>query len=646
MTPPLLFLPLLATQADELAQGKIHPTTAFATWGDPELAVVAVIQKLPALAGQAQSDMQVEKALADLVKIGQQLAESQPAGTFAALLAARFEIDAFARGLSLLPKVGARFMEEDAFSAKEYLLESGQWDFDFRARYAEKFQPLKHVFNTPSEKEFRLSDQQARTFRMVIAEPDESIHIQGLAGTGKTHLIETFVDSLSACRPLFLAFTKTQLGELTSRVGRANTVGMTFGDLADYVLSRDPNYVPPGRRASSRHQVQPSEIAERLNIKGIATFTPAQVASLCTRMVAAFAYSQEINIGIQHIPRGIRLSSVDAEVLVKYAQLVWNETILPTAPGLYLPLRGYHRIKHMTLSSDAVISREFTHIIVDEAHDLSKSLADFLDRCPQPVITLGDAYQRLDGSFYARAGNLRKHEITRSIRSGCEIESVINPLIDKHPVLQLAGLEGNGEINTKVVYYDSPEIPDGPVTILVDSEWGLFEWFQRLGAKNARFSLLAGSEATFRRFILDCIGLYHEQIRPTHSALFRFGSWHELRAAIDGENGSFLRIERMLSKGYKAVDFENSWFKLDQSGHAPIKLGRVADARNSEIPTVMLAPDLLGAPVPGDRVGVSRAFAALYTGGTRAQRKLIVPGYLKDWITDASRSAGRSAGKL
>jgi len=641
MTSPLLFLPLLATQADELAQGKINPATAFATWGDPELAVVAVIQKLPALAGKPQSDMQVEKALADLVKISRDLAESQPAGTFAALLAARFEIGAFARGLSLVPKVGARFLDEETFTAKEYLLESGHWDFDFRVKYAEKFQPLKEVLYTPSEKEVRLSDQQARTYRMVMAEPDESIHIQGLAGTGKTHMIETLVESLAACRPLFLAFTTAQLGELTSRVGRTNAVGMTFGDLADHVLSRDHDYVRPGRRASPRHQVQPSEIAEQLNINGIATFTAAQVASLCTRMVSSFCYGQEVDIGIQHIPRGIRLSPTDSAILVKYAQLVWDETILPTVPGLYLPLRGYHRIKHMTLSRDAIIGREFTHIIVDEAHDLSRPLAYFLDRCPQPVITLGDAYQRLDGSFYARAGNLRKHEISRSIRAGCEIEAVINPLIDKHPILQLAGLEGNGEINTKVAYYETPEIPEGPVTILVDSEWGLFEWFQRLGAKNARFSLLAGSVTTFRRFILDCIGLYHEHVRPTHSALFRFGSWHDLRAAIDGENASFLRIERMLSKGYRAIDFETSWLKLDQSGHAPIKLGRVSDARNSEIPTVMLAPDLLGAPVPGDRNGISRAFSALYTGGTRAQRKLIVPGYLKDWITDASRSAGK-----
>lgn len=640
MTPPLLFLPLLATQADELAQGKIDPVTVFATWGDPELAVAAVIQKLPTLAGQPRSDMQVEKALADLVNIGQQLATTQPAGTFAALLAARFEKSAFARGLSLLPKVNARFLDEEAFAAKEYLLDSGHWDFDFRARYAEKFQPVRQVLYTPSEKEVRLSDQQARTYRMVMAEPDESIHIQGLAGTGKTHMIESFVDSFAACRPLFLAFTKAQLSEVTSRVGRANTVGMTFGDLADYVLSRDPDYVRPGRRASARHQVHPSEISERLNIKGIATFTPTQVASLCTRMVSSFCYGQDIDIGSQHIPRGIKLNPTDSAILVKYAQLVWEETILPTVPGLYLPLRGYHRIKHMALSRDAIIGREFTHIIVDEAHDLSRTLADFLDRCPQPVITLGDAYQRLDGSFYTRAGNLRKHEISHSVRAGCEIESVINPLIDKHPILQLASLEGNGEINTKVTYYDSPEIPDGPVTILVDSEWGLFEWFQRLGAKNANFSLLAGSVETFRRFILDCIGLYHEQVRPTHSALFRFGNWHDLRAAIDGENASFLRIERMLSKGYRAIDFENSWLKLDQSGNAPIKLGRVADARNSEIPNVMLAPDLLGAPMPGDRNGISRAFSALYTGATRAQRKLIVPGYLKDWVTDAARSAG------
>ena len=105
---------------------------------------------------------------------------------------------------------------------------------------------------------------------------------------------------------------------------------------------------------------------------------------------------------------------------------------------------------------------------------------------------------------------------------------------------------------------------------------------------------------------------------------------------------SFHRIDRMLRKGYSAKDFEASLLALDASGNAPIKLGRVVDAKNMEIDTVMLAPDLLGDVRPGDRIATGSAFAALYTAGTRARHQLIVPGYLKDWASDMSRKAKKS----
>ncbi|MEN1450922.1 helicase, partial [Pseudomonas aeruginosa] len=94
----------------------------------------------------------------------------------------------------------------------------------------------------------------------------------------------------------------------------------------------------------------------------------------------------------------------------------------------------------------------------------------------------------------------------------------------------------------------------------------------------------------------------------------------------------------MLSQKYQIEDFEKALQQLDLSGGASLKLGRVMDARNSEIDSVMLAPDLLGEVATGDRVSASMAFAALYTAGTRARYRLIVPGYLKDWANDVVKT--------
>lgn len=638
MSDPVLYIPLLASQADSLVDPSSVARVLLGQWDVAQVASVAVIQNLPALNGKPKSEMLVEKALAELISVGTDLALTHPAGTFSGLIAGRFKRELFEQGLALMPRLRLRFLDAEALDAKQYL-KDGHWDFNFCATHAQNLNPLKHSFETSSGKTISLSNQQSRTFRIIHAEPDESIHIQGLAGTGKTHMIERLVDSLSSCRPLVLAFTAVQLQALMQRIGAAHVRGMTFGDLANYVLERNIGYARPGKRASARHQVTPQDIASRLGFGQVGRLSPSHVATACSRMVASFCNSNDLALSEQHIPKGINLENMDRLVLVGYAQRLWEQTIEPTDARLELPLRGYHRIKRMTLLHEAVIGQEFTHIIVDEAHDLSWPLSAFLDRCPQPVITLGDACQRLDGSYFQRASTLRKHEITHSIRAGRQIEGVINPLIDKHPILKLASLEGNSDIETKVIYYDKPEVPNGAVTILVDSEWGLFEWFQRLANAGARFSLLPGAVNTFRRFILDCIALFHDQVRPTHSALFRYTSWEDLRADMGSKNSSFQRIDRMLIKGYSSSEFDASLLSLDATGAAQLQLGRVMDARNTEINAVMLAPDLLRPVRPGDRIAASRAFAALYTGGSRARHKLIVPGYLRDWAADMATAA-------
>lgn len=644
MTDYVLYLPISEAQADLLATPSVSARETFERWDTHELAAVAVIQNLPALAGKPKSSMLIEKGIADLIAVGADLTDTHPPGTFADLIAQRFNREAFGRGRRLMSKLQIRFLDAETIDERNYLV-GRYWDFKFCRRHSERLNPAKEVFHTVSGESFTLSSQQARTFRVLQSEPDESIHIQALAGTGKTHMIERLINTLTNCRPLVLAFTRVQLDALMLRVGVDRVSGMTFSELANYVLRRDPSkpYVDPGRRAMARHQVTPEDVASRLGFRAISRLNPGQVASACAKMVSRFCHSSESTIHEGHIPKlGFSLNTVEQAVLVQFANVLWNQTTEPTDPRFDLPLRGYHRIKLMSLVQDALIGHEYTHIIVDEAHDLSWPMASFLDRCPQPVISLGDACQRLDGNVSKRACNIRQREVTHSIRAGRQVEDVINSLIEKNPLFQLGSLEGNSDKDTRVVYYDRADIPTSPTTILVSSEWGLFEWFQRLAKAGASFSLLPGAVTTFRRFILDCIELFNSQARPTHSALFRYASWDDLHADMDLSNMSFHRIDRMLRKGYSAKDFEASLLALDASGNAPIKLGRVVDAKNMEIDTVMLAPDLLGDVRPGDRIATGSAFAALYTAGTRARHQLIVPGYLKDWASDMSRKAKKS----
>ena len=86
------------------------------------------------------------------------------------------------------------------------------------------------------------------------------------------------------------------------------------------------------------------------------------------------------------------------------------------------------------------------------------------------------------------------------------------------------------------------------------------------------------------------------------------------------------------------MDFERGLMQLNQSGNAPYKLGAVVAAKNSEVNSVMLAPELLDS-TGSDRLDAARAFAAVYTGGTRARHQLFVPGHLKEWASDTAARA-------
>ncbi|WP_439126136.1 MAG: helicase (plasmid) [Pseudomonas rhizophila] len=646
MTPKLtLFLPLEIDKAEELAAVDSRPAELFIQWSVHEIASAAVIQNSAAFAGHNLRADKTEKALAELITIGIQVERSKGQGEFGRLMAARFNRDNFNTGLNDLQRIPARLLDTELISKGGFVFPNGEWNFEFKLQLSAQLNPFTEKFVTNDGKEFTLTNQQARTFSVFKGELDESMDVQALAGTGKTYLIERMVDSLSRYRPLLLAYTQVQLQALMARIGPNRVTGMTFGQLATECLERDQNkpYRRAGKRAWSTHQLAPSLVAERLGFGPVGSMAPWQVAQTCNRMVMRFCFSRDTTLDTRHIPPlDTKLSELDKIALAQYAQVFWQQTIEPTDPRIEMPLRGYHRIKHLALALDTFIDPGYTHIIIDESHDLTWPMCAFLDRCPQPVITLGDACQRLDGNLSKRSPATRSREVVHSIRAGRQIEGVVNTLIDQNPVVRVAHMEGSRERDTKVVYYDNAEIPTEPTTILCNSEWGLFEWFQRLGNAGAKFSLLPGADKAFRLFVLDCIELFNKSVRPSHSALFKYTSWASLVKDMAKDDLAFIRIERMLKKGYKATDFEASLLWLDATGCAPIKLGRVADARNTEVDTVMLAPDLLSRIESGDRMGAAKALAAIYTGGTRARFKLIVPGEVRDWATDLSAKSKKS----
>nr|CAE84141.1 putative helicase [Pseudomonas fluorescens] len=646
MTPKLtLFLPLEIDKAEELAAVDSRPAELFHQWSVHEIASAAVIQNSSAFAGHNLRADKTEKALAELITIGIQVERSKGQGEFGRLMAARFNRDNFNTGLKDLQRIPARLLDPELISKGGFVFPNGEWNFEFKRQLSAQLNPFTEKFVTNDGKEFTLTNQQARTFSVFRGELDEKHGRPGTGGTGKTYLIERMVDSLSRYRPLLLAYTQVQLQALMARIGPNRVTGMTFGQLATECLERDQSkpYRRAGKRAWSTHQLAPSLAAERLGFGPVGSMAPWQVAQTCNRMVMRFCFSRDTTLDTRHIPPlDTKLSELDKIALAQYAQVFWQQTIEPTDPRIEMPLRGYHRIKHLALALDTFIDPGYTHIIIDESHDLTWPMCAFLDRCPQPVITLGDACQRLDGNLSKRSPATRSREVVHSIRAGRQIEGVVNTLIDQNPVVRVAHMEGSRERDTKSstttrrdpnrADHDTLQLRMGPIRVVP----ALRQCRGKIQSSTRR------RQKRFRLFVLDCIELFNKSVRPSHSALFKYTSWASLVKDMAKDDLAFIRIERMLKKGYKATDFEASLLWLDATGRAPIKLGRVADARNTEVDTVMLAPDLLSRIESGDRMGAAKALAAIYTGGTRARFKLIVPGEVRDWATDLSAKSKKS----
>jgi hypothetical protein len=318
-------------------------------------------------------------------------------------------------------------------------------------------------------------------------------------------------------------------------------------------------------------------------------------------------------------------------VVLHHATELWKAILLPPSREFQPPVRREHRIKWAALRGWRIPAR-YTHVLIDECHDLKKPMLQILDSSSQAVISLGDEYQNLQGYPQRRTNVVRQRAVTASVRSGQLLEGVVNPIIAAHPSVAKEPFLGNPLHRTEIVYYERSRIPDHPAAILVRDTWGLFEWAQRLAAESLDFELLSNRQQ-LNMFVSDCIELRRNGTRPRHGEIFRFGSWQALAESNQNSPG-FQRIDRMLEKGYDNKDWTRTVDRFAAQGK--FALGLIADVRNREFPGVMLVPELVDGVWEARKEDYAAASAALYVAVTRAQHRLIVPERLRNWLEEIS----------
>ena len=633
----MIFLPLYRTVAQRLSDGELPDF--FNSASVPQLAAVLFIQNAEKLAQQQAPLASMQRQLAHIISTGNQANLGLPQ-TFQSLVAERFSVQQFAQGLSHLASLKVSLLDDDHPAEPERYLDAGaEWLFSFSAEYQREVMPLQKIYFDEYQAELSVTDPQNRALREFLAAPDESFNVQGYAGSGKTHLISRFTELLEPKRTLLLAQTYGQLQALQARAGE-HFPAMTFAQAVGLVL--DSNLLANSWRLKDKSrgqytwQVSHVQVAQWLSLPSIGYLSPEQIASICARTVASYCNTTAQDIAVEHLPAGVASSLValDVAVLLEMVERYWSELNQPSEPHIRLPIRGYHRIKLMSLTAE-VLDTQYSHIIVDEAHDIPRPMLQILDRSPHAVITLSDELQNLSGMAPERNTLIRQRYITQSIRLGKQVENLINPLIQAHPGSSKELFAGRADHCTNLQHYRGWQIPQQATTIIVADEFDLFAWFQRLSHAGASFRLSRSTFKDFMTFAQDCIELYSHGTRPRHGLIFRYASWDALSVAM-ATNPSFQAVERMLQKGYSQADFQTAVDRHMRKGSGKITLARVSDTKNMEFSSVYLSKDLLITPTAYDsQDSRARLFSSLYTACTRAQHELIVPDGFSDWIADA-----------
>lgn len=405
-------------------------------------------------------------------------------------------------------------------------------------------------------------------------------------------------------------------------------------DLTSHWYRRNKQYKPS-------YNISDEKIAEMLRFPSVGELPPKDVAKICRQALKRFCDSNSHYLTESHLKYLPRLNHLDISALVEYAILLWKNTIQPEDHSINLPLRAYHRIKYITLNNHEFHKKlKYSHIIIDESHNLTISEQQFIDSFGLPVLTLGDNLQNLQGAYHPRKEMVRKRHMYQSVRSGKPIEDIVNPIIQSHPYASDETLRGSPEMTTHIHYYDGFYVPNEECTLLTFDEWGLFECFQRLAMDNSakeKFRFITKSaENNFREFALSCIYFFHSGVPSSHYKLSKYKTWHELSEAYENKtNESFTRIQKILESGYNHKKLDESLFKIKHDGKAKYHIGMISDSRNMETKTVMLTRDVLHQFNPIKKAETARYFSMIYTGETRAKHKIYLPGDLKGWLQDS-----------
>ncbi|WP_337157043.1 hypothetical protein [Pseudomonas putida] len=619
-----VFLPVTLETCQGLLDAPDH--SALDALGDAQLAAVLVVQNLAEAKGQVLDPAAAEKVLAKLLAWSVDVRHSPGVGL---LSEARRLFDArkLYFGLEAIKGSKLHLLMADEVVAGEYLLPDGKWDFEFKIRRYLRNNPFRQQAITGFDKERWLTTEQDKLVRVVRANPDEDLHVQGYAGIGKSYLLGALMDCLPAGRVLPLARTPGKLHALRRRLGVAadSKRGKTFGEFAQELLQGS-------RRAPAKAVRLPRKraLAEELGILGFRQYGPEKALEICLELLKNYCESWDYSITARHLPFFEQpLSNIDSRVLLEYSSRLWTYLQANPAWDSHTGFLALLLIKRASLAGCSVPAR-YSHVIIDESQDVPASLLQIIERGRQVLITLGDEYQRAWGPGLRRQREVRQRDITFSVRSGPQVERLINPLISVHSQKSKLAFEGAGSAEVGVEFYPEGFVPPEDCVVLAASHWDAMKWAMELAGKH--YAIALAEQMNLQGFMESAIRLFRgEQDRDeSHPYFAHTTDWRQVRD-IHQHDGAFLWVEARLQEGFRIAELNKVKARISgQPGSISLMLAQ--DAGGLEFERVLLTPELMSTDPFRDAYAFDARVCAVYIALSRARRQLYLPYEVEEWV--------------
>jgi len=602
---------------------------------DPELAAILVIQNLAGEAEEQLTSHWVESVLAKLIAWAVDARKSEAPGLLSEAQRL-FEPDKFYSGCRVAKRLNLRFLLPDEVSARDYLLPNGKWDVAFKARHCRNKSPFSEQVVTPWHRERWLTPAQDKLIRTFRANLDEHLHIQGYAGIGKSHLLGALREYLRPENTLVLAHTEGKLEALRRRMGGAHAkeTGFTFMRFAQSLL---PGYRPQSGSAPARN---PSKLAlsQELSILGLSGYDKLATLNICLKVIERYCQSRDVLLSAKHLPKfQVPLSNLDARVLLQYSSRLWMYVEANPTLDKLVGLETLLPIKRASLAG-CVVPARYSHVLIDESQDLPESLLQIIERGRQVLITLGDEYQQAGGAMVNRKREVRRSDISYSVRSGRNVESLVNPLIYRHSKKGKIPFEGASEDDVVIKYYPQDFLPSDGCVVLTASYWDTMRWIIQMNAVERPLSLWnANALMDFKQFMATAIALFKPDFYSVdqisggpHLYFSEMSNWQQVREA-NKYDGAFLWVEAELEKGFNIADMNQLKWMLSQQGKScTVMMAR--EAGGMEFDRVFLTPELLTNEKFKNSDEFDEQICAVYIAISRAKRKLYLPCDVIEWI--------------